>query len=726
MSSLIGNSDEKLSIHEVCTLGDHEALEVLLSKLEDNTNSNPYSALTSVNDEGMVPLHISLLNAHSKCVELLLKAGADPMIPYEGLPSIHLALSLGGFEVFRNSCTLSLKALLEFSKVQIDARDRFGQSVLHRAAACGMTEAISLLTQAGADANIKDFAGRLAIHSAIEHRQADCVRTLLNECGSDLLLPTDGRGDTPIHLAVRRGGWECVAILINLGTEVLLNIPNEQGLTAEEVAEICGFSEEFRMIKNQEIPPDHGKRQTLVVTHELCLEHGALPIAYREVPELVSKQKRIQNENPFRLEVLSANPQGALLVDEFADNLLWMNNPLPATVSDILRVHEYSYFRSIQSKCEELREDLGPVLYDRDTTITDKSFTAAIAAAGSVIAAIEHVLKGTCKNAFCAVRPPGHHAGPRGAVEFDEEPGLTSNGFCIFNNIAIGAAYCRCILRESITRVAIVDFDVHHGNGTDAIVRNLTPNQIKTNIETSFATGKLSSWSYKPWLDEEDIKNVLFISTHAYGEDLGGRFYPASGAYEESAEQYPGGILNLPLEHGTNSASFRKGKSYIVYRDKVFPRLLKFNPDIILVSAGFDAHELDKINHGYVELDEEDYVWVTEELVKIANSCCDGRLGKRYVVSVLEGGYKIKGGIISAFAQSVVGHVRALLNATKECYSVTDPSSVEKDQRRMELKRSQEVNYNKMALRKRPAMDPEMLAKLEEELEDSGISELGD
>ena len=89
-----------------------------------------------------------------------------------------------------------------------------------------MTEAISLLTQTGADANIKDFAGRLAIHAAIEHRQADCVRTLLNECGSDLLLPTGGRGDTPIHLAVRRGAWECVAILINLGTEVLLNIPN--------------------------------------------------------------------------------------------------------------------------------------------------------------------------------------------------------------------------------------------------------------------------------------------------------------------------------------------------------------------------------------------------------------------------------------------------------------------------------------------------------------------
>ncbi|EEC45284.1 predicted protein, partial [Phaeodactylum tricornutum CCAP 1055/1] len=283
---------------------------------------------------------------------------------------------------------------------------------------------------------------------------------------------------------------------------------------------------------------------------------------------------------------------------------------------------------------------------DPDTAISHWTFEAAMRAAGSVCQAVDQVIAGENRNAFCAVRPPGHHAGPTGIVKCANDPEGGSHGFCLLNNVAIGAAYARSMYRhEGIQKVAIVDFDVHHGNGTEEIIRNLVPLTEKATIRTPFAVGELSSSTYRPWLDETDIHNVFFSSTHGYGHrgfEQPGWFYPASGKSGVS-------------ESITNPAMVEKPNQRLelrdTYRQKIFPHLREFDPDLIFISAGFDAHRKDTMNFGYVGMVEEDYEWVTEQLVKIANTCCNGR-----VVSVLEGGYKIHGGIVSPFARSVASH----------------------------------------------------------------------
>lgn len=162
-------------------------------------------------------------------------------------------------------------------------------------------------------------------------------------------------------------------------------------------------------------------------------------------------------------------------------------------------------------------------------------------------------------------------------------------------------------------------------------MENLNLRVVKDSFAATIPLVKLEYHFYKPWLNEDDSKNVLFISSHGFGHASGKMFYPASGEEVKEDENLPGGILNIPLEFGTDSSMFRK-----VYREKVFPRLVEFSPDFIFISAGFDAHVNDDINNHMTGLDENDYKWVTDELCKIANLTCEGR-----IVSALEGGYRI-------------------------------------------------------------------------------------
>jgi acetoin utilization deacetylase AcuC-like enzyme len=348
---------------------------------------------------------------------------------------------------------------------------------------------------------------------------------------------------------------------------------------------------------------------------------------------------------------------------------------------------------------------------DADTTVSHWSFEAALRAAGSVCEAVDRVVSGDFRNAFCAIRPPGHHAGPRGIVTCPNDPD-GSHGFCLLNNIAIGAAYARSMYRnEGIKKIAIIDFDVHHGNGTEEIIRQLTPNIEHAIIRTPFAMGGLQTSSYKPWLDENDVNEVLFASTHGYGPRdrtiplgamQGGWFYPASGKTHKSkslsdphdmdtpstsdfilsqtwarlGEDYRNNCckiidigLSLPAKEDAYNQGLQRLELRDAYRKNILPALMEFNPDLIFISAGFDAHRKDTMNFGYVGMIEEDYEWLTEQIVKVANSCCYGR-----VVSALEGGYKIHGGIISPFARSVASHVRALVDGgnSREVYDKDD------------------------------------------------------
>jgi acetoin utilization deacetylase AcuC-like enzyme len=236
---------------------------------------------------------------------------------------------------------------------------------------------------------------------------------------------------------------------------------------------------------------------------------------------------------------------------------------------------------------------IGHAYLDADTVISPASGEAALHAVGAVCAAVDAVFGGEASNAFCAVRPPGHHAEPDDAM-----------GFCLFNNIAIAAEHAR--KRHGIRRVAIVDFDVHHGNGTQAAFH--------------------------------DQKDVLYASTHQYP------WYPGTGRASETGV---GNIFNAPLPSESGSAEFRAAMT-----GKILPAVDAFKPELILVSAGFDAHRDDPL--AALNLVEEDYAWITRELLKLAD-----RHAARRLVSALEGGYDLE-----ALGASVAAHVQELMSAS--------------------------------------------------------------
>lgn len=230
---------------------------------------------------------------------------------------------------------------------------------------------------------------------------------------------------------------------------------------------------------------------------------------------------------------------------------------------------------------------------DGDTIVSPGSGEAALRAAGAVCAAVDAVMAGEIRNAFCAVRPPGHHAEPGQAM-----------GFCLFNNVAVGALHAR--EKWQLRRVAVIDFDVHHGNGTQAAF--------------------------------ETDADLFYASTHQ------SPLYPGTGAAHEKG--VAGNIVNLPLRPFAGSAEFRSAVEKIL-----LPKLEGFAPELLLISAGFDAHKSDPL--AQMQLTDDDYYWVTERLLAVARKTAQGR-----VVSALEGGYDL-----AALASASAAHVKALMLA---------------------------------------------------------------
>ena len=250
--------------------------------------------------------------------------------------------------------------------------------------------------------------------------------------------------------------------------------------------------------------------------------------------------------------------------------------------------HSEKYFEKInQSFPKE-----GLAFLDGDTIVSKGSKKAAYDAVGAIINAIDAVMNKEFDNAFCVVRPPGHHAEKEQAM-----------GFCIFNNIAVGATYL--MEKYKMNKVAIIDFDVHHGNGTQDIFYN--------------------------------EKKVLYISSHQFP------FYPGTGSKDETGKY--NNILNIPLKAGTNSREF-----FASY-NKVYDKLNEFKPEFILLSAGFDAHKNDPLAN--INLESKDYYTLTKEIIKIAKQVSGNK-----IVSILEGGYNL-----AAIQESAKYHVEALLEA---------------------------------------------------------------
>ncbi len=266
-------------------------------------------------------------------------------------------------------------------------------------------------------------------------------------------------------------------------------------------------------------------------------------------------------------------------------NLIWKK---PSTFDrKLLEItHDNNYVNQVEKSFPEK----GLVFLDGDTIVSPGSKQATLDAVGSIIAAIDGVQSKEFQNAFCAVRPPGHHAERNKAM-----------GFCIYNNVAVGAQYL--LDKYKLNKVAIVDFDVHHGNGTQDIFY--------------------------------DNEKVLYISTHQYP------FYPGTGGDNEKGKY--NNIFNVPLPAGTTS------EEYLNAYEFVLKKLKEFKPEFILFSAGFDAHENDPL--AQFQLKSKDFYELTKRTLSLAKSCCNGK-----VVSILEGGYDL-----NALKESVDYHVKSLL-----------------------------------------------------------------
>jgi acetoin utilization deacetylase AcuC-like enzyme len=305
---------------------------------------------------------------------------------------------------------------------------------------------------------------------------------------------------------------------------------------------------------------------TLLISHPACLEHLTPP------------------GHPERPDRLRAIEQA--LEDERFQSLAREQAPM-APLEIVALCHPMEYIKAIR----DASPSEGIARLDADTSMSPGSFEAALRAVGGAMLAVDDVMNQKASNAFVAVRPPGHHAEVARPM-----------GFCLFNNAAITARYAQD--RFDVERAAIVDFDVHHGNGSQDIF----------------------------WAD----KSVLYCSTHEMP------LYPGTGAVSERGEHNT--IVNAPLSAGDGGDAFREA-----FETVILPRLRDFKPDILVISAGFDAHTRDPLAN--LNLVEADYSWITKKLMEIADDSAQGR-----IVSLLEGGYDLQG-----LSRSVAAHVTALM-----------------------------------------------------------------
>lgn len=302
---------------------------------------------------------------------------------------------------------------------------------------------------------------------------------------------------------------------------------------------------------------------TALITHPDCLGHEPPPGHPEQVSRLVRVMSALEGKDLLRVKA-----------------------PLVAE-DDLLRVHPRSHIDAMRRAAP----DSGHAQLDADTWLSSGSLAAAHRAAGGAVRAVDLVLANEVRNAFVATRPPGHHA--------ERE---TAMGFCLFGNVAVAAKHA--LDHHGLKRVAVIDFDVHHGNGTQDLL--------------------------------EDDPRALVVSSHQFP------LWPGTGTPDDTGPHDT--LVNVTLPPGTGSAGFRRA-----YEGKVFARVAAFKPELILVSAGFDAHREDPL--AGLDLETADFAWVTDRLCDLADDLCGGR-----VVSCLEGGYDL-----DALAASVAAHVDVLI-----------------------------------------------------------------
>ncbi|MGB6447299.1 MAG: histone deacetylase family protein [Xanthobacteraceae bacterium] len=305
---------------------------------------------------------------------------------------------------------------------------------------------------------------------------------------------------------------------------------------------------------------------TLLISHPACLQH-IVPQGHPERPDRLRAVERALEAGKFQA-------------------LARVEAPM-ASFETVALCHPMDYVTALR----DASPSEGLIHLDGDTAMSPGTFEAALRAAGGAVLAVDDVLAKKATNAFVATRPPGHHAETARPM-----------GFCLFDNAAIAARHAQN--HHGVARVAIVDFDVHHGNGSQQIF----------------------------WAD----KTVMYCSTHQMP------LFPGTGAIGESGEYNT--VVNAPLRPGDDGNRFKAS-----FEDRILPRLNEYRPELLIISAGFDAHYRDPLAN--LNLTEEDFAWATKKLMEVADACAGGR-----VVSLLEGGYDLQ-----ALGDSVAAHVTALM-----------------------------------------------------------------
>ena len=476
--------------------------------------------------------------------------------------------------------------------------------------------------------------------------------------------------------------------------------------------------------------PQKIKFFTGIIYNLSCVQHIKLP----EEPLKHIMTRISLFENSDRLSMLIDNENGVVLneqvlhyiegisyedkINKTADNsacenVIFYESQRKSCLNDILKCHDINYIQKLKEICHTksnnssqkkqenhqnqphekginvpkilnnlestnpIYKNISSINYqshfrklDIDTYVNEYSFENIFNTSGCVLDAIDYIFNDKIKNALVLIRPPGHNAGYFGPVE---NGNIISTGFCLVNNIAIGAAYAKYKYRNEINKIAIFDFDLHHGNGTEEIVQMLNSKIF----EKKFCYDKLcelKTRNFKQinWVDFDDAKNVLYISTHIYEKEneKENNFYPFSGGVESNTDKkspiYPGGIYNIPLIITKDKKNFTREEYRNIIKTKVIPRLYEFKPDLIFLSAGFDCHENEIINQNYINLNEFDFSFITQQMQFVANKFCKGRL-----ISILEGGYNNNAGVISPFIQSVFTHAR-FLNLSLNMFQISD------------------------------------------------------
>uniref|UniRef100_A0A6U5I784 histone deacetylase n=1 Tax=Corethron hystrix TaxID=216773 RepID=A0A6U5I784_9STRA len=516
--------------------------------------------------------------------------GPHPSLKPEDPPIVVASTLLKG-----PSKTFALKAIKYFliKGACPDICDHSGYSAFHWAAVLGSVEGMRVLHEGKADSNIKCmYSGETPLHRACRYGKFEAVSALLSEFGADP-CSLNREANQPLDVVATHVGSSNAKATVN----------------ARDSVRTLFFS----------IKPSMA---TLILYHPDCLDHRTVE-GHQESPRRINAiLKHLMDENNFEpneLKFCDAFPRASFETVRRAHSSKYVRFVYKLSQRFLCKTPRSSrrieaFTPRVQEEVQHLPTSKSKPQNSCDTNFSNGSLSASLRSAGSVCFAIDKVIKGENRNAFCVVRPPGHHAGWDGYVAQS-----VSCGFCIFNSVAIGAMHALSYHQEIIKRIAIVDIDVHHGNGTEEIIKKINrPDQL------------------------------FFSSIHLFDEN----FYPGSG--ESDSIEF--NIVNIPIapiwrfRNQNNFSDFPKSyesdgvtgrhafKNQIVQR--LLPSLRAFNPDLVLVSVGYDAAKYDIGNkregnrNGDVGMDlsKDDYFWAVSQLKSIANLVCKGRL-----VMVLEG-----------------------------------------------------------------------------------------